>query len=339
MKTPALLVIFLLALTPSAANAASIAGYWLAPLPNARVILNLSNANRSGWKALIYHPDQPSDPTIPTAAANFKVDGSKIHFSIPEDRSSYVGQLNAAGTEIVGISSQDNANQPLSLKKTNASALDSSHHKSVFISVGKNVKLEVLDWGGTGRPLIFLAGLNLTAHEFDQLAPKFTVNHHVYAITRRGFGNSSKPAPTEANYSANQLGDDIIAIIDTLGLKRPILAGHSIAGEELSSIGSRYPEKISGLVYLDAGYDYALYSRGSILPLGVNLLIDGKSLREELDALKTIPWRNQGLGPVIARLQKLLPQFETDLAASELAVQLGAEGTAATLSHTKIDAR
>ena len=48
--------------------------------------------------------------------------------------------------------------------------------------------------------------------------------------------------------------------MDVLGLKRPALIGHSIAGEELSSIGSRYPDRVAGLIYLDAGYGYALYS-------------------------------------------------------------------------------
>lgn len=36
--------------------------------------------------------------------------------------------------------------------------------------------------------------------------------------------------------------------------------GHSLAGEELSSIGSRFPKRVAGLVYLDAGYEYALYA-------------------------------------------------------------------------------
>jgi pimeloyl-ACP methyl ester carboxylesterase len=45
-----------------------------------------------------------------------------------------------------------------------------------------------------------------------------------------------------------------------LGVKKPVLIGHSIAGEELSSIGSRFPDKVAGLIYLDAGYPYALYS-------------------------------------------------------------------------------
>ena len=40
------------------------------------------------------------------------------------------------------------------------------------------------------------------------------------------------------------------------------VAGHSLGGEELSSIGSRYPEKVSGLIYLDAGYSYAFFAPG-----------------------------------------------------------------------------
>jgi pimeloyl-ACP methyl ester carboxylesterase len=142
--------------------------------------------------------------------------------------------------------------------QTNVSAA-----KVQMVTVDQDVRLEVLDWGGTGRPLVFLAGLGNDAHVFDKFAPKFTANYHVYGITRRGFGASSKPAPADGNYSADRLGDDVLAVIDALKLDRPVLAGHSIAGEELSSIGSRHPEKVSGLIYLDAAMGYAYYSRSS----------------------------------------------------------------------------
>ena len=33
----------------------------------------------------------------------------------------------------------------------------------------------------------------------------------------------------------------------------------AIAGEELSSVGSRHPKRVAGLIYLDAGYGYAFY--------------------------------------------------------------------------------
>ena len=136
---------------------------------------------------------------------------------------------------------------------------DSSAHRVQFVTVDQGVQLEVLDWGGSGRPLIFLAGAGDTAHRFDGFAPQFTAQHHVYGITRRGFGASSKPAPANGNYSADHLGDDVLAVMKTLHIDRPVLIGHSIAGEELSSVGSRFPEKVSGLIYLDAATDFAFY--------------------------------------------------------------------------------
>jgi len=133
---------------------------------------------------------------------------------------------------------------------------DPSPHSTRFITVDDNVTLEVLDWGGSGRPLILLAGLGNTAHVFDDFAPKLTPQYHVFGITRRGFGASSSPA---SGYSADRLGDDVLAVLDSLKLDRPVLVGHSIGGEELSSVGTRHAEKVAGLIYLDAGYAYAYY--------------------------------------------------------------------------------
>ncbi len=115
--------------------------------------------------------------------------------------------------------------------------------------------------------MIFLSALGPDGHEWDQFAPKFTKTNHVYAISRRGFGASDKPAPTDENYDADRLGDDVLAVMEKLNLSRPVLVGHSVGGEELSSIGSRYPEKVLGLVYLDAGYSYAFYNRAEGDPL------------------------------------------------------------------------
>ncbi|MGH7619781.1 MAG: alpha/beta fold hydrolase [Gemmatimonadaceae bacterium] len=43
----------------------------------------------------------------------------------------------------------------------------------------------------------------------------------------------------------------------SLRLSQPILVGHSLGGAALSSVGSRYPKRVAGLVYLDAAYPYA----------------------------------------------------------------------------------
>ena len=136
--------------------------------------------------------------------------------------------------------------------------VDTSSHHVRFVTVEDGVRLEVLDWGGSGRAVVLLAGLGNTAHVFDEFAPKLAATYHVYGLTRRGFGRSSSPA---FGYEADRLGDDVLAAMDSLGLRRPIIAGHSMGGEELSSIGSRHPDKVAALIYLDAGYDYAFYDQ------------------------------------------------------------------------------
>jgi pimeloyl-ACP methyl ester carboxylesterase len=174
--------------------------------------------------------------------------------------------------------------------------------------VEKDVQLEVLDWGGSGRPLVLLAGQGLTAHAFDDFALKLATDYHVYGITRRGFGASSTP---EQGYSADRLGDDVLAALDALKLDHPVLVGHSIAGQELSSVGTRHPERISGLIYLDAGYGHAYYDTSQgYYP------IDQLELKKKLEQMeKLLIENNLAEGNTLANelLQKLLPRFERSL--------------------------
>jgi non-heme chloroperoxidase len=129
---------------------------------------------------------------------------------------------------------------------------DPSPHRVQMVKTEKHVQLEVLDWGGSGRPVVLLAGLGLTAHVYDGFAPKLAGAYHVYGITRRGYGASSRPT---TGYEAARLADDVLAVIDALQLTAPVLVGHSVAGEELSSLGARHSDRIAGLVYLDAAAD------------------------------------------------------------------------------------
>jgi non-heme chloroperoxidase len=150
-----------------------------------------------------------------------------------------------------------------------------------MVTVEKGVDLEVLDWGGTGRPLILLQGLGGVAHDYDQFAQQFTAHNHVYGITRRGFGDSSKPAPTPANYSAERLGKDVLIVIQSLKLDRPVLAGQSIAGEELSWIGTFHPDQVAGLIYLEAVDSYSFYD-----PEQTDMVMDMVDVRHEIDAFE-----------------------------------------------------
>ena len=184
---------------------------------------------------------------------------------------------------------------------------ETAQYKVQFVNVERDVKLEVLDWGGSGRPLVFLSGLGLDAREFETFAPKFSPSYHVYAISRRGFGASSAPVPTKDNYSADRLGDDVLAVLDALKITRPVLVGHSIAGEELSSVASRYPERVSGLIYLEAGYSHALYS-----PALGDMIIDAKDVQHQLDLLFAATLQTPS---DFASAEESVARFELDLKA------------------------
>ncbi len=95
---------------------------------------------------------------------------------------------------------------------------DSTPHSIRFVAVQDNVKLEVLDWGGTGRPVILLHGGNRTAHDFDAFAPKLTVCTMSMALLGADAAHPAllnRSMPTTPRY---RLGDDVLAAISELAL-------------------------------------------------------------------------------------------------------------------------
>jgi pimeloyl-ACP methyl ester carboxylesterase len=177
--------------------------------------------------------------------------------------------------------------------------VDPSPHRVRFVSVAPDVKLEVLDWGGDGPVIIFLAGLGGTAHVFDDFAPALTDKFHVYGITRRGYGASSQSA---TGHDLAARGEDLRQVLDALGIVRVNLAGHSIAGDELTWFAGTHPERVDRLVYLDAAYDDTVahedYVSGSRCP----------DYPDPSDADKASP---ASLGAWVARTQGVtLPEGE-----------------------------
>jgi non-heme chloroperoxidase len=292
-------------------RAQDVAGDWQgtlnAPQGALRIVLKVTKAD-VGWVAMVYSIDQDGPDGF--SATSFSVQDSIVKYSV--FGGSYQGKLNADGNSIEGRWTQNGDTLQLNFvraSKETAWLTDIPPHAVQFITVDTGVKLEVLDWGGSGRPLILLAGLGNTAHVFDEFAPKLVANYHVYGITRRGFGVSSSPTPANGNYSADRLGDDVLTVSDALKLNRPVLAGHSIAGEELSSIGTRHPEKIAGLIYIEAGYPYAYYDAS----LG-DIVLDTLDLEKKLQLLIPDASSPQHLEEWIKELlQTSLPRFEKDL--------------------------
>lgn len=118
-----------------------------------------------------------------------------------------------------------------------------------FVRLAPGVKLEVLDWGGSGEAMVLLTGSGDNAHVFDYFAFQFIDFFHVIGITRRGWLPSSQP---KNGYDVETRAADDIKVLDALGIKKAVFVGHSIAGSELSKIAVKFPSYVDKLVYLDA---------------------------------------------------------------------------------------
>lgn len=140
-----------------------------------------------------------------------------------------------------------------------ALAAENRPYRATRFIVANGVKLNYVDWGGKGETLLLLPGFGNDGYVFDPIAHRFTDRFHVLALTRRGFGMSEKP---KSGYDTGTRVEDIRAFLDALKVRRVHLAGHSLAGDELTLFATRYPDRTRKLVYLDAAYNrYQIVSR------------------------------------------------------------------------------
>ena len=106
-------------------------------------------------------------------------------------------------------------------------------------------RLQYLDFGGRGEPVVLLAGLGNTAWIWSDFGVRLArEGFRVVALTRRAHGESAAPA---GGYGLDTLAADVIVFMDSLGLRQANLIGHSLAGAELTRIAARYPDRVRRL--------------------------------------------------------------------------------------------
>ncbi|HTS24319.1 MAG TPA: alpha/beta hydrolase [Bryobacteraceae bacterium] len=296
-----------------------IAGDWQGTIgeKKRRLVVRIAASDGGGWHATFHPVDQSNQPiTIDSVV----LEGRSLKLTINAIHGTYEGTLSADADSIAGTWTQGKS-LPLELQRATREsawlAAPTPYHVE-FIEVEAGVKLEAVDWGGSGRPVVLLAGLGANAHTYDKFAARLTPSYHVCGITRRGFGPSSVPP---SGYSADRLGDDVLAVLAALNVNRPVLVGSSIAGQELSSVGSRHPDKVAGLVYLDAAYSYAYYD-SFLGDLNIELLESRRKL-EELQSKfleDTRPLIQELLETDLPRLERVLRERQKDLQATPAAL-------------------
>ncbi len=90
------------------------------------------------------------------------------------------------------------------------------------------VDLAVHDLGGEGPPLLLAHATGFHGQMWGPLAAALAPRFHCWSFDFRGHGDSSRPVPPD--YDWRGFGDDALAVVDGLRLRRPFGLGHSQGG-------------------------------------------------------------------------------------------------------------
>jgi pimeloyl-ACP methyl ester carboxylesterase len=98
---------------------------------------------------------------------------------------------------------------------------------------------------GAGPPVILIHGLGATKVSFLPTLAALAPTHRAIALDLPGFGDSVKPlrAPYHAPYFARA----VVALMDSLGLRRADLVGNSMGGRAAIEVGLRFPSRVGRL--------------------------------------------------------------------------------------------
>lgn len=113
------------------------------------------------------------------------------------------------------------------------------------------VRLHYLEWAPDGAvsapPLFLLHGLSSNAHYWQRMVSHLP-GRRIVALDQRGHGLSDRPA---RGYAMSNLIDDAAAIINELGLARPVVVGHSWGAAVALELVAARQDLVSGLVFVD----------------------------------------------------------------------------------------
>jgi pimeloyl-ACP methyl ester carboxylesterase len=114
-----------------------------------------------------------------------------------------------------------------------------------FVRVG-DVRVRYLERPGADPAVVLIHGLPGTADDFDDVTPLLE-GRHTIAIDRPGFGFSSG-----GFHRFDEQVSTLAALLDKLGVKRPLLVGHSYGGTLALAFAASHPDAVRGLVLVDA---------------------------------------------------------------------------------------
>jgi pimeloyl-ACP methyl ester carboxylesterase len=123
-------------------------------------------------------------------------------------------------------------------------------------SSGDGLSLYYRDYPGSAErpPLLCLHGLTRNSRDFEQIADRYAGEFRVIALDFRGRGQSDRD-PSSANYVPNVYANDVLGLLNALGIHQAIFFGTSLGGLVTMIVAALEGGRIAGSILNDIGPD------------------------------------------------------------------------------------
>jgi pimeloyl-ACP methyl ester carboxylesterase len=129
----------------------------------------------------------------------------------------------------------------------------------------RQMRFHFLEWGrAEAPPIVLLHGGHQSAHSWDLVSLHLAERYRVLALDQRGHGDSEWVR--DVTYSNHEMSLDAEAFIAAMGLRRPVLVGHSMGGRNSMLLMRRNQALLRAAVIVDVGPE--LSERGRIAIAG-----------------------------------------------------------------------
>ena len=176
-----------------------------------------------------------------------------------------------------------------------------------MVTTPDGVKLNVQEWGNPAGPeIVFIHGylqsyLSWSKQYNSDLAKTF----RIVTYDTRGHGLSDKPTAPEFYKDSKRWADEVKAVIDQTGMKRPVLVGWSYAGRTLSDYLLIHGDKgIAGINFVDASTNGPLNASAPAGPIGAGLL--SADLAQSLEATRAFLRACFSIQPTAAEFETMV---------------------------------
>ncbi|MHA6250170.1 alpha/beta fold hydrolase [Pontibacter sp. CAU 1760] len=132
---------------------------------------------------------------------------------------------------------------------------------------------------GHGQPLLILHGLFGTLDNWQTLANRFAEHYNVFLVDLRNHGRS----PHSDEHSYDLMADDVLELVDELGIPTPAIIGHSMGGKVAMKYALKYPTRITKLIVVDIAPKAYPPHHDEIIEALKSVKLDGVTSRSEID--------------------------------------------------------